>query len=169
MCQKFLTYMKNKIALVFALAFVVLITNSCNKSGDGQTLSVTIDGTSYSINSSSMTYNTAVVGTATHYTFTFTLGTVTLYMYLPAIKTGTFYFSSEYNPGPGLELPGANGETYFSEKNNVAARGSIVISSNTSSTISGTFSGVLYPEPSGSLKYTDSTTINNGVFSNVEY
>jgi hypothetical protein len=161
--------MKNRFVLIVVLALVVLITNSCNKNKDAETLTVTIDNTAYSIDGSSITYTTAASGANTNYTFTITLGNVPLYMYLPSLKTGTYKFSSVYNPGPGFLLYGANNETYVSEKNNVPARGSIIITASTGSTISGSFSGVLYPEPFNSIKYTDSTTINSGVFSNVQF
>jgi hypothetical protein len=162
--------MKNKIALILILGVVFLITNSCNKSESGATLTATIDGTAYAVNGTSITYSTAVSGSSTYYTFTVSFGAFTLYIYLPSLKAGTYNYSTSYNPGPGMLLSGGNNETYTTViRSGVPAHGSIVISSNTGSAITGTFFGTLYPQPATSIVYTDSTTVAEGVFNNMSY
>jgi len=157
--------MKRWTFLLTVVAFLIILS-SCQKQTiyNYGTITATINNTTI--------FKSTTIGQAKEspdsgqyfYTFGAVDSSATLDFDLPTLAIGNYYF--------GLNAISPN-ITYFSGSNyyntitpsNTPTTGSIIITSTAKSSISGTFSGVLYNQNLA----TDSVIITNGVFNNCNY
>jgi hypothetical protein len=163
--------MRNKLFLFFVLSSALLIISSCKKKDDdnsganNQSISASVNGTELSYTGSSIGENTLSSGgyyPQYSYGFTGSANGTSITFYVQGTGTGTYaYGLTTYSPS--LQITEGN-VIYYSSKGGIATKGSIIITSVNGTTITGTFTGVLYNSTAA-----DSVVVTNGQFSNLTY
>jgi hypothetical protein len=156
-----------KALTVFTLSLGLLLAVSCSKKEITftPTMSANVNGTMFiAMGNNNMKESTVTSDSVHLYSFTAIANYETMTFTIPGVTVGTYTFGPGANDARSeYEGVGTSAVEYFTDKFGPAIKGSIIVSSNSNNTISGTFSGTFYN------RYGDSTVITYGQFINLAY
>lgn len=148
--------------LITCLLYVSCTKKDKNTPADSQMMSAAISsGIAFSSSGNSIVESTGISGSDTSYEFLGHDNSATLSFFVGALDTGLYVFSGGFN-GNSVEYNPDGNTIYSSYIGFNPSHGSIHITSKTTTTISGTFSGSLY-----SLSGSDSVIVTSGQFTNL--
>lgn len=154
-----------KIVTIPSACLLFLILFSCKKNDNGSvtggTITCTINGTTYVSAGVSEEAIPSLISPAVKFVNVFTSADSSkarsIVLYLDSLTVGTYFYDSTLSNSLQCTI-GTN--SYFTM---TGSRGSIVITSTGTNSITGTFSGVAF------IGVIDSVVITNGVFTNCVY